>query len=192
MKFITLAILLVVAALAAVALLNWPALSAVTSVSLGVTEVQAPLGLVVLACTAVLGLLFVVHIVAQQAGAVAEGRLHAKELATQRDLAVRAEASRFSELRAYLDSELRRMDTQAAEQRGGLLTRIDSLQLSLQAKVDEAVRSLSAHVGELDHKLDRPCHVDPADGDGAPTLAEQACHLPSPSRVRHEPRNADE
>jgi hypothetical protein len=155
MVLITLAIFLVVAALAAVVLLNWPALNAVTSVSLGVSEVQAPLGLVVLACTALLGLLFIVHIVAQQAGAVAEGRRHAKELAAQRDLAVRAEASRFSELRAYLDSELRRMDTHAAEQRGGLLTRIDSLQLSLQAKVDEALRPLSAHVGELDHKLDR-------------------------------------
>jgi hypothetical protein len=154
MIFITLAIFLVVAALAAVVLLNWPALNAVTSLSLGITEVQAPLGLVLLACTGVLGLLFIVLIVAQQVGAVAERRLQVKELAAQRDLAVGAEASRFSELRAYLDSELRRMDTHAAEQRGGLLTRIDSLQLSLQAKVDESLRSLSARVAELDRKLD--------------------------------------
>jgi hypothetical protein len=155
MNFIILAIILVVAGLGALALLNWPALSAVTSVSLGVSEVQAPLGLMLLAGTAVLGLLFIVHIVAQQAGALAEGRLHARELAAQRELAERAEASRLGELRAHLDSELRRMETQAAEQRGGVLTRIDSLQLSLQAKVDEAVRSLSAFVGELDDKLDR-------------------------------------
>ncbi len=155
MNFSTLAILVVVAALAALALLNWPALSAVTAVSLGVAQVQAPLGLVVLAFTAVLGLMFIVYIVVQQAGAMAEGRLHAKELAAQRDLADRAEASRFSELRAYLDSELRRIEAQAAEQRGGLLTRIDSLQGSLQAKVDEATRSLSAYIGEVDDKLDR-------------------------------------
>jgi hypothetical protein len=107
-----------------------------------------------LAFTAVLGLLFIVLIVAQQVGAVAERRLQAKELAAQRDFAVGAEASRFSELRAYLDSELRRMDTHAAEQRGGLLTRIDSLQLGIQAKVDESLRSLSARVAELDRKLD--------------------------------------
>jgi hypothetical protein len=155
MNFIILAIILVVAGLGALALLNWPALSAVTSVSLGVSEVQAPLGLMLLAGTAVLGLLFIVHIVAQQAGALAEGRLHARELAAQRELAERAEASRLGELRVQLDSELRRMETQAAEQRGGVLTRIDSLQLSLQAKVDEAVRSLSAYVGEVDDKLDR-------------------------------------
>jgi hypothetical protein len=155
MNFSTLAILIVVAALAAVVLLNWPALSAVTTMSLGVSQVQAPLGLVVLAFTALLGLLFIVHIVVQQAGAVAEGRRHAKEIAAQRDLADRAEASRFSELRAYLDTELRRIETQAAEQRGGLMTRIDGLQGTLQAKVDEATRTLSAYIGEVEDKLDR-------------------------------------
>lgn len=155
MNFSTLAIMVVVAALAAVALLNWSALSAVATVSLGVSEVQAPLGLVVLAFTAVLGLLFIVHIVVQQAGAVAEGRLHAKELAAQRDLADRAESSRFSELRAHLDGELRRIEAQAAEQRASLLTRIDGLQGTLQAKIDEAARSLSAYIGEVDDKLDR-------------------------------------
>ena len=155
MNFSTWVILLVVAALAAIAFLNWPALSAVTTVSLGVMQVQAPLGLMVLVLTAVLGLLFIVHIVVQQAGAVAQGRLHAKELAAQRDLADRAEASRFSELRAYLDGELRRIEAQAGEQRGGLLTRIDGLQGTLQAKIDEATRSLSAYIGEVDDKLDR-------------------------------------
>jgi len=155
MNFSTWAILLVVAALAAIALFNWAALSAVTTVSLGVSQVQAPLGLLVLALTAVLGLLFIVHIVVQQVRAVAEGRLHAKELTAQRDLADRAEASRFSELRAYLEGELRHIETQAAEQRGGLLTRVDDLQGALQAKVDEATRSLSACIGEVDDKLDR-------------------------------------
>lgn len=155
MNFSTWTILVVVAALAAIALFNWAALSAVTTVSLGVSQVQAPLGLMVLALTAVLGLLFIVHIVVQQARAMAEGRLHAKELAAQRDLADRAEASRFSELRAYLEGELRRIETMAAEQRGGLLTRVDDLQGALQAKVDEATRSLSAYIGEVDDKLDR-------------------------------------
>ncbi len=155
MNLSTWAILVVVAALAALALLNWPALSAVTTVSLGVSQVQAPLGLMLLALTAVLGLLFIVNIVMQQARAVAEGRRYAKELAAQRDLADRAEASRFSELRAFLEGELRRIETQAAEQRGGLVTRIDGLEDALRAKVDEATRSLSAYVGEVDDKLDR-------------------------------------
>lgn len=155
MNFSTWAILVVVGALAVVALLNWSALSAVTAVSLGVANVQAPLGLVVLAFTAVLGLLFIVHIVMQQAGAVAEGRLHAKELAAQRELADRAEASRFSELRAYLDGELRRIETQAAEQRAGLMKHIDGLQGHLQAKIEQEARSLSAYIGEVDDKLDR-------------------------------------
>ena len=155
MNLITWAIVVVVAALGAVALLNWPALAAIGTVSLGVLQVQASLGLVVLAFTGVLGLLFIVHIVVQQAGAVAQGRLHAKELAAQRELAVRAEASRFSELRTFLETEMRRLDSQADERRRGLDARIDSTQAALLAKVDEATRSLSAYVGEVDDKLDR-------------------------------------
>lgn len=155
MNFITLLVVVVVAALAALALFNWPAISAVTSVSLGMAHVQAPLGLLLLAFTAALGLLFVVHSVVQQTRAGSEARRHAKELAAQRDLADRAEASRFSELRAFLDAELRRLDAQAADQRAGVVTRIDGLEAALRAKVDEATRTLSAYVGEVDDKLDR-------------------------------------
>ena len=155
MNFSTLLVVVVVAALAALALFNWPAISAVTSVSLGMAHVQAPLGLLLLAFTAALGVLFVVHSVVQQTRAGSEARRHAKELAAQRDLADRAEASRFSELRAFLDAELRRLDAQAADQRAGVVTRIDGLEAALRAKVDEATRTLSAYVGEVDDKLDR-------------------------------------
>lgn len=155
MNLSTWAILVVVAALAAIALFNWPALSAVSTVSLGVWQVQASLGLVVLAFTALLALLFIVHIVVQQAGAVSESRLHAKELAAQRELADRAEASRFSELREHLDAGLRRVESHAEQQRHALTTRVDGLQDTLLARLDESTRSLSAYVGEVDDKLDR-------------------------------------
>ena len=124
-------------------------------VSLGVWQVQASLGLVVLAFTAALALLFIVHIVVQQAGAVAEGRLHAKELAAQRELADRAEASRFNELREHLDAELRRVESHSEQQRHALAARVDGLQDTLLARLDESTRSLSAYVGEVDDKLDR-------------------------------------
>ena len=155
MKLGTIAILLVAAALAAFALLNWPAISALSEVSLGVAQVQAPLGVVLLSFTAALGVLFIVQFMVQQLGAVAEARRHAKEMTAQRDLADRAESSRFSELRSFLEGELRRLETQAGEQRRGLVTRIDGLEGALQAKVDEATRTLSAYVGEVDDKIDR-------------------------------------
>jgi hypothetical protein len=155
MNFSTVAVVVVVVALAALALFNWPALSALSPVSLGLTQVQAPLGLLLLGLTAALGLLLFVHAVLQQTRAGAEARRHAKELSVQRELADRAEASRFSELRAFLDTELRRLDAQAAEQRAATATRIDALEAALRAKVDEATRTLSAYVGEVDDKLDR-------------------------------------
>ena len=54
MNLRTLILLLVVLAIGALAALNWPTLSAPTVVSLGLTTVQAPLGLIMLALTALL------------------------------------------------------------------------------------------------------------------------------------------
>ena len=87
MNFSTVAVVVVVVALAALALFNWPALSALSPVSLGLTQVQAPLGLLLLGLTAALGLLLFVHAVLQQTRAGAEARRHAKELSVQRELA---------------------------------------------------------------------------------------------------------
>ncbi len=148
-------IALALAALAALALFNWPAISAVGPVSLGVTEVQASLGLLLLGFTAALSLLFIVHALVQHTRAAGEARRHAKEMTAQRDLADRAEASRFSELRAYLETELRRLDAQGAAHRDSAVARIDALEAALRAKTDEATRTLSAYVGEVEDKLDR-------------------------------------
>ena len=52
-------LLLTVLVIAALAALNWPALAAPSLVSLGVVSFEAPLGLLMLALTALLGIFFV-------------------------------------------------------------------------------------------------------------------------------------
>ena len=137
------------------ALLNWTAFTAPTTLSVGFAEVQAPLGLIMLTVTAVVSALFLFYIVVQQAGVIMETRRNTKELNAQRDLADKAEASRFSELRAFLDTELRKIEAQDAAGTREIGARVDVLQQQLQTKLDESTRSLSAYVGEVDDKLDR-------------------------------------
>ena len=137
------------------ALLNWTAFTTPTTLSVGFAEVQAPLGLIMLTVTAVVSALFLFYIVVQQAGVIMETRRNTKELNAQRDLADKAEASRFSELRTFLDTELRKMEAQAAAGTREIGARVDALQQQLQTKLDESTRSLSAYVGEVDDKLDR-------------------------------------
>lgn len=151
----TLAIAIALFLLAVFALLNWSAFSTPTALTLGFAEVQAPLGLVMLVVTGIVSGLFLVYIVYQQAGAILESRRYEKELRANRELADKAEASRFTELRAYLASELGRLQSQRATESQQVGARLQQLEERLQQRMDESARGLSAHLGEVEDKLDR-------------------------------------
>ena len=135
--------------------LNWTAFAAPTALNLGVTEVSAPLGMVMLVFTAVVSALFVVYIMLQQAAAILEARRFAKEGRTQRELAEKAEASRFTELRTLLEGELRRIEAQGAASTREFGERLAQTEHSLQDKLAEATRTTAAYLGEIEDKLDR-------------------------------------
>ncbi len=154
MNIRSLLIALSLAALGVFALLNWTAFTASTTLSLGFAELQAPLGLVMLVVTVALSAMFLVYIVFQQAGVILEARRYAKELKSHRELADTAEASRFTDLRVFLDSELRKLEAQQAASTRELNTRLSQVEQNLQDKLAESTRSLSAYMGEVDGKLD--------------------------------------
>lgn len=146
------------AALLALALftaLNWNAFLANTTLSLGVAQVQAPLGLIMLAVTAGVVGLFLVYILFQQATVLVEARRMGKELQAQRELADQAEASRFTEMRAALEAETRRLEAVVSAGTRELSERLQDIDKRLTQRLDESTRTLSAYVGEVDDKLDR-------------------------------------
>lgn len=155
MKFRALTIAAVLASLALFATLNWTAFTAPTALTLGFADVNAPLGLILLFTTAGVSGLFFLYIVFQQAGIILETRRYAKELKGQRELADKAEASRFTELRAFLDGELRRIEAQSGATSRELGTLMGQLEQGLQGKIDESARTTSAYLGEIEDKLDR-------------------------------------
>jgi uncharacterized integral membrane protein len=155
MNLRTLSIVIGMALVAGFALLNWAAFTAPTALSLGFATVQAPLGLIMLVATGLVSGLFLVYIVFQQAGLILEARRYAKELKAQRELADKAEASRFTELQDVLARELGKLEAQANANASATNARIADLEQQLAAKLEEATRSLSAYVGEVDDKLDR-------------------------------------
>jgi uncharacterized integral membrane protein len=155
MNLRTLLIALTFVLLAVFALMNWGAFSAPTALSLGFAQVQAPLGLIMLVITGLVSGLFLVYIVFQQAGVILEARRYAKELQTHRELADKAEASRFTELQTFLADELRKVQSQRAVEAEQMNTRLQQLEQHILDKLDESTRTLSAYVGEVDDKLDR-------------------------------------
>jgi uncharacterized integral membrane protein len=146
---------LVLVLVAAFAVLNWAAFTAPTMLTLGFTQVEAPLGLIMLIALGVISVLFLAYIVFQQAGVIVEARRYAKELKAQRELADTAEASRFTELRTYLEGELRRIEAQAAAGTREVTARIERLETQLHERLAESTRTLTAYVGEVEDKIDR-------------------------------------
>ena len=153
MKIRTLLLLTVLAAIAAFAALNWSAFMMPTTLSLGIDVVQAPLGLIMLGVVALVSTLFLVFIVYLQGSVLFEARRHARELKTNRELADQAEASRFTELRGFLEVELKKQASLDAESKAAVLARLDRLDHDLRAEMEQSVTTLSAYVGELEDRL---------------------------------------
>ncbi len=146
------------------ALINWPAFTTLTPLSLGGTTVQAPLGLIMLGLVLFLSLLFTMWAISLQATALLESRRHTKELQAQRELADKAEASRFVELRSFLTTELHRVSSGSDEMRAELLARMDRMQDDSRLMLEQTSNTLSATIGELEDRIER----------GALTLPEVA------------------
>lgn len=160
MKFRTLLIVLALAALAAFVAANWGAFLAPTTLSLGVTTIDAPLGLVMLILLGALTLAFVAFTAYMQTSAVRESRRNAREVQSQRELADRAEASRFTELRGFLESQLQQMKAREDANRASVLDRLDRMEKNLHTSPQTIHYSAGAqpivHDGHPDHSLHDP------------------------------------
>ncbi|MCL4185087.1 MAG: LapA family protein [Burkholderiaceae bacterium] len=146
---------LVFGALAAFVLVNWAVLNAPTTLSLAFTQVQAPLGIVMLGFIVMVTVLFLGYIVYLQMSGLLETRRHSKELHTQRALADQAEASRFTELRGFLEAEFARQAARQEERAAALHARLDTVEQRLRVAVEQQGDSLSAVVGELGDRFGR-------------------------------------
>jgi uncharacterized integral membrane protein len=155
MKIRTLFLLIAIAAIAVFAVLNWNAFMTKTSLSLGVAVVEAPLGLVMLGIVVFLAVLFLVFVVYLQTSFLLDARRNAKELQSNRELAEHAEASRFTELRGFLDAEMKKQADLNAQSRAAVLARLDQLDRDLRSSVEQTGNTLSAYIDELEDRLER-------------------------------------
>ncbi|WP_348688323.1 LapA family protein [Acidovorax soli] len=139
-------LLFIVLAIAALATLNWGLLAASTQVSLGLMTFEAPLGLLMLGLTTLLGVFGVAYVLSLQGSVLMEARRHSKEMQAQRELADKAEASRFTELRSFLEA-------QHLKSHADMLARLDGLESHLMARAEESDNTTAACVGQLEHQL---------------------------------------
>lgn len=140
--------------LAIFAAINWSAIMAPMPISLVFTTIEAPLGLILLTITALIAVFFLGFVVYMQSAMLVERQRLARELEAQRELANQAEASRFSELRAYLETELQQLDTRNRDIENKVETRLAQLEQTLSTTIEQTGNTLSAYIGELEDRLE--------------------------------------
>ena len=151
----TVLIIFVLAALAFFVAMNWNAFMAQTTLSLGFTSIEAPLGLVLLGITGILTLLFLIYLVYLQSSALIETRRHGRELQNQREIADRAEESRFQQLRSAMEAQLRDLENQGKESSAAIIARLDELERQLRSTVEQSGNTLAAYIGEIEDRVER-------------------------------------
>lgn len=148
--FLLLAFILLLAGFVA---LNVEEFTRTSALSLGFTTLNVPLGLVMLALLAATLVVFLGSTLYLQSRHVLEARTHTKELNTQRELADKAEASRFTELRAYLET-LAQAEQQRETALGTVLSdRFAQQEQVLLARMEQMDNTLAAYMGELEQRL---------------------------------------
>lgn len=153
MQVRTIVLLLALACLALFAAVNWSAIMAPTTLSFIFATVQAPLGLILLAATAVLAVLFLGFLVTMQTSMIMETRRVSKELESQRKLAEQAETSRFTELRNFLEAGLHKLTQQNISTAASVEARLTQTEQDMRATLEQTANSLAATLGELDDRM---------------------------------------
>ena len=173
MRAKTIFLVLFIAVVAAFVALNVGEFTRASVLSLGFTSVQVPLGLVMLALLAAVAVIFLGVMIYLQSSNLLETRNYARELSTQRELADKAEASRFTELRHYLEAQAasQQRREQAAEQ--VLSERFAAQNRVLMARVEQSDNTLAAYMGQLEDQIERreKTHfMEPSDSFKAPLV----------------------
>jgi uncharacterized integral membrane protein len=151
----TVLILFVLGLLAIFTIANWSAFVAPTTLTLGFGTIEAPLGLILLGIVGLITAMFLVYVVFLQSSTLMDSRRQARDLQTQREIADRAEASRFEQLRADMEAELQQLEKQADESKAALLARIDDLERDLRMALEQSGNTLAAYIGEIEDRLER-------------------------------------
>lgn len=149
-------VLLVVAILlvAGFAALNWSEIIRPAPLLFGPVIVDAAMGAILLGLLAFATLVFVLATGAIRTRALMESRQHYKTLEAQRELADKAEASRFTDLRQHLDTQLRELrerdGVHISESHQAMLEN----QRELRAQLEQINRTLAARLADIEHRLD--------------------------------------
>ena len=147
-------LLIAILLVAGFAALNWSEFLRLTPLSFGVLVMEAPLGLILLSVLTLTLIAFLISSAHTQTVSLLDSRQHAKELHAQRELADKAEASRFTDLRQQLDVQMREIHERETAAAAEIEKAVAAGQRELRSQLELINRTLATRLGEIESRLD--------------------------------------
>ncbi|HSV48526.1 MAG TPA: lipopolysaccharide assembly protein LapA domain-containing protein [Ramlibacter sp.] len=154
MRARVLLLILAIALVGAFAALNWPEFTRTSQMNFGILTMELPLGLVLLSLLGLGLLAYLLGSASMQTRHLLEFRQHTKELQAQRELADKAEASRFTALRQHLDTHLRDGRPQGTVTTTEFERAFVQGQRELRQQLEQMDRVLIARLADIENRLD--------------------------------------
>ncbi len=136
------------------AALNWSEFLRPTPLSFGLFVMDAPLGLILLSVLAVTLVAFLISSIHMQTVNLLDTRQHSKELHAQRELADKAEASRFTDLRTHLDAQMREIHQRETIAATELEKAVAAGQRELRTQLELMNRTLATRLAEIETRIE--------------------------------------
>jgi hypothetical protein len=173
-------IVLVIAILlmAGFAALNWSEFLRPSTLSFGAFMTEAPLGLIMLVLTGLVLVAWLLSAAAMRTHTLIESRHHFKTLEAQRELADKAEASRFTDLRTHFDAQMKELRQREAIAATEFEKSMLTAQRDLRTNLEQMNRMMMGRIAELEQRLDG--------------RLERIAGLPHRDMLHEEPRIRDE
>ena len=153
MRTKTLLLIVGIVLIAAFAMLNVNEITRISTLNLGFTSMQLPLGLVMLMLVIAILLIFLVTMLYMHSINLIETRKYDKQLTVQRELADKAEASRFTDLRRYMESQASVALNQGNETVAAMNRRMMQTEMLLLERLEQSDNTNAAYWGQHDDAL---------------------------------------
>ena len=135
--------------------LNVDEFTRTSTLNLGFTSMQLPLGLVMTVLVIAILLIFLLTTLYMHSTNLIETRKYAKQLNAQRELADKAEASRFTELRRYMESQAVLATNQGNDAVAAIDRRMMQTEKLLLQRLEQTDNTNAAYWGQHDDALVR-------------------------------------
>ncbi len=180
MKIRTMLLLLVLILMAVFLIINWTALSTVMTVNLVYTEIQAPLGAIVVGSFVALTLILLIYMVWQQASVTMELRAAYKEARNAREVADHAEKSRFQESNRLMGERLEKLEALVTTRSDEMLSCVQKQTVRLDERIDKMENNLKNYSEDGQKRQDAA--IDQINKDLALLEKNILTGLPAPTK----------